>query len=536
MHKKAKITFLLEERSAFPWFGDDQCRVRGSFFDSSGKYYSGDAMCAYFGVANTFSDFSALVAHANGIFSVIKNLPGECWLATDLIRSLPLFYCKSGPGWMVSENAERLLRPPGDYKINPLARMEFRGSGYVTGKETLVRDIFQVQAGEVISLGKKVSRHFHHTYRTPSGRENATTRLKTQAKETMERTFSRMVNSLKGRTAVVPLSGGFDSRLIAVMLKRAGYRNVVCFTYGRKGNAEAAISEHVAWELGFPWYYVEYDQQLIGDYIHDDEFKAYYRQSSSLTSMFYLQEYFAVKYLRDHHIIPQDAVFIPGHSGDFLGGSQFAKHDLPVHEESVSALARRILEVKYEFDRYRRSERRILQDRIREQLVLKGSEGSRSYSVHEDWDLKEKFAKFNVNSVRIYTFFGYAFRLPYFDRELVNFFRDLPVEVKRDKSLYDDLLTSEYFVPAEVYFEKELQTTLQAYARARFRARIKQHLPRMVLTLLPKRADVLCYREITAQLRKDLLLRGGRPAAYGSKYNKMIIDWYLFDLEERVSL
>ena len=574
MQNKVNIKIILEDCKGFPWYGDDRCRVRGSFFDDAGKYLSGNAMADYFATAGTHEAFTRLVAQANGVFSVVRMNVGECWLATDLVRSLPLFYCRTTAGWVLSDQADLLTEYLDAVEFNETARLEFRGAGYVTGSETLVSGIYQVQAGEVLRLGEEVDHCFHHTYRTGKDLINSSEdmpgksanprdipygALLRAAREHMERAFTRMIRSLEGRTAVVPLSGGFDSRLIAVMLKKHGYGNVVCFTYGREGNEEAAISERVARELGFPWHFVEYNQQLITAFIRDSEFNAFYPRASNLTSMFFLQEYFAVKYLRDHGIIPGDAVFIPGHSGDFLGGSQFAKHRLPVEDEPDTALAERILEVKYHFERYSKSERKLLLKRITEQLHQKqisergllqeevmdqlqqkqmpgeGKEASASWSVHEDWDLKEKLAKFNVNSSATYTFFGYAFRLPYYDRELVNFFRDLPVAVKRDKSLYDDLLVNTYFIPEKVHFDAELQTPERAYALARLRARIKRRLPRWILAFRRQKDDVLFYREITAQLREDLIRRGGRPAAYGSRYNKMIIDWYLFTLEEKNS-
>lgn len=535
MQKNRNIFLKLEERRGFAWYGNDQCRVRGSFCDSEGNFYCGNAMVEYFGSAPTYEAFCQLVAVANGVFSVIRKMPGECWLATDLVRSLPLFYRRTGTGWAVSDQAMTLLERDGDQALNWMAGLEFRGAGYVTGSATLVETICQVQAGEVLRLGEEVDRHFHHSYRTDALIQSGYDALKQKAGEEIDRAFERMVRSLEDRTAVVPLSGGYDSRLIAVMLKRYGHNKVICFTYGRKGNEEAALSEKVARKLGFPWYFVEYNQELVADYMNDPAFQQYYPWAANLTSMFFLQEYFAVKYLHDYGMIPGDAVFIPGHSGDFLGGSQFAKHQLPAGEETSQVLARRILEVKYHHERYSRTEQRLLRDHIVRQLEAKGNGKAMSWSVHEDWDLKEKLAKFNVNSVSTYTFFGYTFRLPYYDRQMVDFFRDLDMNVKQGKRLYDDLLVEKYFVPFDLQFEKELQIPGRAYVIARFRKKIKKLVPRFILAMRRQRADVLYYREITAQLREDLVRRGGRPAAYGSKYNKMIIDWYLLQLKEKFS-
>jgi len=37
--------------------------------------------------------------------------------------------------------------------------------------------------------------------------------------------------------------------------------------------------------------------------------------------MFFLQEYFAVRYLKQNRLIPDNTVFISGYSGDFIAGS-----------------------------------------------------------------------------------------------------------------------------------------------------------------------------------------------------------------------
>jgi asparagine synthase (glutamine-hydrolysing) len=67
---------------------------------------------------------------------------------------------------------------------------------------------------------------------------------------------------------VVPLSGGLDSRIIVAMLKRLGVEDVICFTYGKKGNREAEISRQVAEALGYRWYFVEYTKEKLYDGYH----------------------------------------------------------------------------------------------------------------------------------------------------------------------------------------------------------------------------------------------------------------------------
>ena len=109
------------------------------------------------------------------------------------------------------------------------------------------------------------------------------------------------------------------------MLKKHQYKNVICFTYGNKNSFEIENSKKVAKALGFKWFFIEYNSKLIEGYLNTNEFKEYAHFAGKLSSMPYLQEYFAVKYLQKEKIISDDAIFIPGFAGDLLGGSQFLK-------------------------------------------------------------------------------------------------------------------------------------------------------------------------------------------------------------------
>src|SRR5690606_7417167 len=103
------------------------------------------------------------------------------------------------------------------------------------------------------------------------------------------------------------------------LLKNAGYEKVICFTYGRP-NRESELSQMVAEKLGYQWIFVDYRKIDIKGYLHDPVFQDYYRYAGNNYTMPYLQEYFAVKYLKDNKLVPDDSVFIPGHGGDFLAG------------------------------------------------------------------------------------------------------------------------------------------------------------------------------------------------------------------------
>ncbi len=529
---------LAHNSGGFAWQKADRLFVKGYLFDRNGSFYESGKLLEYFSGISSFVDLEERVSFANGCFSVIYSGEEELYIACDPIRSFPVFYKRNEEGWMVSDNSYNLLKEFEKPEQNSLAWNEFLATGYVTGCETLIHGIFQVQAGELLRFcNGDIKRKFYFSYRTSIAASGEYEEMKGLGIKVFNNTFQRFVDSLQGRTVIVPLSGGFDSRLIAVMLKKHGYTKVVCITYGRPGNPEMVISQKVSEQLGFRWICVEYSDDLISGYMEDSYFKDYYKYASNLVSMFFLQEYFALRYLKENQLIPDDSIFAPGHSGDFLGGSQLSKHGNLLETESQKDIAERLLFIKYAYVRPEGEMLEAMLQRIERNLQEKFTGDSvLAYTVQEDWDYKEKLAKFNANSITCYTFFGYGFRLPYWDKELVEFFRTLPLHMKINKYLYDDILTTEFFEPEGVNFDEELQVSEKILKRQRFKNRIKYFLPQFVQRMFLTRLDNLYYNEITKVLGADMARKGKKIRVYNNSYNSLIIQWYLEDLKGNLKI
>lgn len=524
-----KRVFLQNNRGFF-WNSSENCFVKGYIFDKSGKLYRDDDLLDYFEKVDSFADFEERVRYANGCFSVVVKKDEDLFIAVDKIRSIPLFYARIEGSWIVSDNPYYIIGRSGFSEKNTPAVMEFMATGYVTGNETLVEGVRQVQASEIIHLKEDdLFAKFYYTFRVSDTIDDEYEDMKTAGIRVFENAFKRLMDSMQGRTAVIPLSGGYDSRFIAAMFKKFNYEKVICFTYGRKGNPEIKVSSEVAKRLGYKWYYVEYNDKLIDDYIKESEFRDYYRFASNLASMFFMQEYFAVKFLKENELIPENSVFIPGHSGDFLGGSQLNKHGNLNLEEDDKAIVQRIYNVKYCYKKPTGKDIPRIHERINKSLNEKyHGKQSLAYSIHEDWDFKEKLAKFNFNSVTTYTFFGYEFRLPFWDSDLLDFFKYLPLHAKINKYLYDDILTNEYFAKYDLNFREKLQMSQGDLRMLKLKTRIKRHLPESVKRFFMKSKDGLFYNEITATMKKDLEKRGINIKVHGNSFNSLIIQWYYY--------
>ncbi len=529
--------------AGFPWYSEGDCHVKGFAHVEGQGIMRGKDLLAYFRDGSCFDDFTSRVSRANGMFSVVVLKKGKAWLGVDRMRTFPLFYdCMAGDGSaiagtaVISDSAQRIREETGSRRLNHAAVNEFLATGYVTGKETLAEGICQVQASEVIEIQvpdteasrPRFNSALYSTYRTSRVRGQPTEELEKELEKVTRNVFACLVESLEGRPVFLALSGGFDSRFVAAMLKKTGYPSVTCFSYGREGNPDMLRAREVAERLGFPFIPIIYTPELIGDFLGEREFYEYVDFSSNLSSMFFMQEYFAVKYLKEQGKAPPEAVFIPGHSGDFFGGSQLLKHGLHAGKEELEKTVRRIYDVKYAWFGQAGAARKALLRRIECSILDKGNTGDTlPYSLHEDWDLKEKLAKFIVNSCNVYGWYGFEYRLPLYDYEFQDFFRDLTFGLKANKRLYDDFLIRRVFGDLGLNFPQELQPDLRTQRRTLMKKNIRKILPALLVPSTLSRQDPICYYEITRALRQDLARKGTRIRIRGNSYNSLIVQWYI---------
>ena len=199
-----------------------------------------------------------LLIRLNGNFAAVITIREQCYLIVDKLRSYPLFYS----GTHVSDVGEHLLKTI-PCEIDEVNAYELLSLGYLSGASTLVDGVKSVVAGSYVVINTEDGsfssyEYFSHIYKKVSRCKEEVFRL---SQEKLEAGFQRMLGSLKkNQPLLIPLSGGYDSRLLACLCKKFGLENVTCFTYGREDSFEVAISRKVASVLGYKWYFVEYSE------------------------------------------------------------------------------------------------------------------------------------------------------------------------------------------------------------------------------------------------------------------------------------
>lgn len=525
-----KVT--IRNNKGFSWYSNENLFVKGYIFDTKNNFYEKEKLAEFFKNINSEDDFIKIIADINGVFSVIIKIDNKIFAASDATRFFPIFYTFNNNHLFLSDDIlflKEKFRP----KLDTNSIINFKTALHTTGKTTLLKNIFQIQSSQYIIFeeDKIIKSGFFYNFSTNKTFQNSYLDLKHQAIRVLDKSFARLVNSLNGKHVALPLSGGYDSRLIAVMLKKNNYEKVTCFTYGRKNNFELENSKKTAESLGYKWVFVEYNNELTKNYINTEEFKQYAHFAGKYSSMPYMQEYFAAKYLKDNNIVPANSIVIPGHSGDLLGGSQLfkvIKNDVKSSEISIH-----ILKKKFKNCKISQKEKNIILAKT-DKLINSFDHSFKdkiSYSTFENYDIKEKIAKFIFNSSSIYCFFDSEIRFPFWDKELMNFFKNVPYKYRKLKILYDDILKNNYFDEYNVNFENEIQPSKYDLIKMKIKNFIKPHLPHSIIKRRMQSYDWMFYKEITDQMHKQLKDNNIKTRRKIKSYNSIIVDWYLWFCE-----
>lgn len=379
------------------------------------------------------------IVAADGGFAAIQVRPDRLVAGVDRVRSVPLFYAEHGGKVFLSDDAHWIAEQLPPQPADPVAEAEFLALGYVTGADTLHPKVKQLLAGQALTVTgdpPALALHRYFVYRHGPYFDETRTALMDAWDATLARIVRRLIASAGGRPIVVPLSGGLDSRLLLLELRRAGHDNVQTFTYGVPGHEEGRIAERVAGELGYPWLAVPYSMEAWRRWYRSREFAEYVRYADGLSTVAHVQDWPAVWELKEAAAIPPDAVFVPGHNGGFLFGENGNVHRIarPTLDDLISNLER----VHYNNVRLQdRTLRAAMRRRLEESLAeARLDQPGGPTSAWERWEWQERQAKFICNSVRVYEFWGYDWRMPFWDVEAIEFWQRMPLQQRARARLH----------------------------------------------------------------------------------------------------
>lgn len=513
--------------SKHKWYSGQNILVTG-FIREGDIFLREKDLADWFSRAEDSEEFEKRLLKANGQFAVVIEKEKEIWVATDRLRTIPLFYYTGGGALIISDSAYSVAREINSPEIDEEAASAFLATGYALNNLTFIKDLFQVEAGEMVVFNTNINRQYYFDYSLAEIKEQDFNDCALELKEIIDNMFKSCLNAMKDRFIVIPLSGGYDSRLIALLCKKYHPDNILCYTYGREDNEEVAPASEIAKRLQLPWINIIYDEKMLSGFIDDGAFREYFPYTTELSSMFFMEEYFAVKHMKENKIIPEDSIFMPGFSGNILAGGHLL-HSMK--HASEDRIIKHILNENFVLKSLKKGERINFIQTLHEKVCSK-DEGR--WLLYENWDMKERQSKFITNSAGVFSFFGYECVMPFWDNGLINFFNPLPFRFKYNKKLYDYCLINYFFNELSVNLDKELNPTALQMTLQRLKKSVKRFLPQKVVSALINHESPVCYDVISKELIKDAGEENFYLPPETNNYNSYLTQWYLLKTREKI--
>ena len=461
----------------------------------------------------------------NGFYAWVLKEDDRIIASVDHVRTFPLFYGQKNSSFYISDDAEWVRQQVNDLELDPIAKAEFQLAGCVTGSNTLFPNVKQLQAGEYLVAthsGNKVKLSLHRYYQFLHKEpvEYHEPGLRNKMHQVTIASIQRLIDYANGRQIVVPLSGGYDSRLIVTVLRKLGYRNVLTFSYGVAGNEESVYSKKVADALDLRWHFVEYSDELWREAWYTEERWQYQKWGSGWSSAPLTQDWLAVRELKKGDFVDENCVFVPGHSGDFVAGSHIPDQAFQASKFTQQDVVDAIFSQHYSlaslkiFNQTRKFWNKMILKRCKLGEI---SEPWTFVDAFEQWDWQERQAKFICNSVRVYEFYGYDWWMPLWDLEFLNFWEIVPLALRKKRTWHINYV-KELFTK-----ESSLLINIGNAEEEMYGSPLKRVLKRMVISvkliepynrlkiLLPKKKPLshLCWEAKYEHLDLKALYRKG---------------------------
>jgi asparagine synthase (glutamine-hydrolysing) len=397
-----------------------------------------------------------LLPELDGRFAIVLLTKEAVLAATDQIASIPVFVAlKDGaPGtFFVGGQALDLADKAGLGAIDRNAALAIGMAGYALGTGALLKGLRHLRAGEFVILRHDTSAPEYGTYssyRPWLAVDRPRGHMVEELAGVLRSVFTKMVAGAAGRPIMVPLSAGYDSRLVAAALKELRYPDVRCYSYGIPGNYEAVAGRTIAECLGLPWSFVLVTPAIQRDHFASAAHASYTRFADTLTAIPFNQDYLATRTLLDNGYAPKNAIFVNGQTGDFISGNHVPRElwkpprtaDAETRWNRLFAAARskhfalwNCLETPQNLAR--------MAAMFRVDLEEQGGlpdDPALDWSLYEASEFMHRQSRYVVAGQRIYEHLGADWRLPLWDRELVAFFETVPLGAKQDQNLYRETL------------------------------------------------------------------------------------------------
>lgn len=428
----------LSYNNAYSYYTDGDNFVIGYICYES-NFYEGDKLLNLI-KSIEFDKLYEVMQKVDGRFLLLRKQNEKIAIISDLLRTFPVFYQKIDNNLIICDNIMKYKNK----KINNESLNELKSAVFITGKETLFNDICQIEAHQIIyidevTLDISTKKYFSYQYQFA---EKTDEELIKELDYAYNESIKKLIQYLNGRKAVIPLSGGNDSRLVAYYLKRNNYKNVIAYTYGSVKNSEKEVSKKVAEFLDIPWYFIEYNNRSMQKKFNN---KQIYKEMADYCARGYttphIQEWEAITQLLKNKVIDKnDSVIVTGYSGDFLIGKHITEDMF--HKQTMTWKELKQIIMKIIYNHAKTTElKNSVEKKLNMLYKMKNDneilDRDKAIELFERLDFEEREAKYITNANKTYEFQGIKCYLPLWDKDLLNKWLSINIEKRYKTNLFN---------------------------------------------------------------------------------------------------
>lgn len=411
------IKIELKNNRGYAWTHHNKVYCKGYAFVND-EVVENEALAQYFDSLPK-DDVLSQAKSLNGFFAVVVEYETSVLAFTDHVRSFPLFYYKSDEDLILCDGfpEERIKT----LSLNKAAEKQLGGALYLLWNQTLFEGVRGIEAGAFLWVTQDgdLQYDFYYNFAYDDVQITDIDEALEKMNKAYEASFKRLIKYLNGRTAVVPLSGGHDSRLLAYYLVKLGYTNIIAFSYGDPKMTDSIISKQAAAALGIKYYYIPYERKNLRKAFRK-HYKEYMIYAANGVSTPGLQTWYAVHWLKEHKIIDENCVFCPGYGGVLPGhyiNSSYMTQEFIEKEnlikqfeiEYFARLSRAEPEYYVEFMKCFENAKDIFE-------LPQKVHARRAAEIFEQWIYREDQTKGIQNATRMYEFYGVKWATPFFEK------------------------------------------------------------------------------------------------------------------------
>ena len=403
---------------------------------------------------NTFAEFVAFVGNekiakickkADGHFAIVINDENGVSIIADHMRSFPLFIVK-GEEYLVTDTIGKDVIAVSEF--DNIQKKVYENALFTLEEKTLFKNIQQVPAGVICKVSKngvEYSNYWQFEYADKQiGDVNEAVSVISDGYDRLFKTCKELVGN---KTVVIPLSGGYDSRLVLNGLLKNGVskEKIITFTYGRTGYEDGVLSKQIADAVGVKHYFVDYCTTEAKSFF-EKEYPKFSLYAGMTVSVPCVQEWYAVNQLKLQGVIDENCIFMPGYGGVLPGHyvRQFMLEENGNDKNKISEHIKNTLLLNGA--RPNENDVRELQEVFISSKYFKGSTDINYIEGYESLIYSEEQAKFILNAARDYELVGCQWITPFFFKEQYEVWGKIDNKLRWCNNAYFKCMET-YFLP-----------------------------------------------------------------------------------------